>query len=56
MLLLVRAVVAVSISHWASHVTSRLSDHPAQVDSTRKVLELMAVEQFLTPQFALVPQ
>jgi integrator complex subunit 5 len=53
---LVRAVVAVSISHWASHVTSRLSDHPAQVDITRKVLELMAVGQFLPPQLALVPQ
>ena len=51
---LVRAVVAVSISHWTSHVTSRLPDHPAQVDSTRKVLELMAVGLFLTPQFALV--
>ena len=53
---LVRAVVAVSISHWASLVTSRLSDHLAQLDSTRKVLELMAVGQFLTQQFALVPQ
>lgn len=53
---LVRAVVAVSISHWASHVTSRLSDHPAQVDITRRVLELMAVGQFLPPQLALVPQ
>ena len=47
-------VRAVSISHWASHVTSRLSDHPAQVNSTRKVLELMEVGLFLTPQFALV--
>ena len=37
------SAVAVSISHWASHVTSRLSDHPAQVDRTRKVLELMGV-------------
>ena len=53
---LVRAVVAVSISHWASHVTSRLSDHPAQVSITRRVLELMAVGQFLPPQLALVPQ
>jgi len=53
---LVRAVVAVSISHWASHVTSRLSDHPAQMDITRRVLELMAVGQFLPPQLALVPQ
>ena len=53
---LVRAVVAVSISHWASLVTSRLSDDLAQVDSNRKVLELMAVGQFLTQQFALVPQ
>jgi len=53
---LVRAVVAVSISHWASHVTSRLADHPAQVDITRRVLELMAVGQFLPPQLALVPQ
>ena len=50
------SAVAVSISHWAGLVTSRLSDHLAQVDSTRKVLELMAVEQLLTPQFALVPQ
>ena len=53
---LVRAVVAVSISHWAIHVTSRLSDHPAQVPITRGVLELMAVGQFLPPQLALVPQ
>jgi len=53
---LVRAVVAVSISHWASHVTSRLTDHPAQVDITRRVLELMAVGQFLPPQLALVPR
>jgi len=53
---LVRAVVAVSISHWASHVTSKLTDHPAQVEVTRKVLELMAVGQFLPPQLALVPQ
>jgi len=53
---LVRAVVAVSISHWASHVTSRLTDHPAQMDITRRVLELMAVGQFLPPQLSLVPQ
>jgi integrator complex subunit 5 len=39
---LVRAVVAISISYWASLITSRLCDHLAQVDSTRKVLELMA--------------
>jgi len=53
---LVRAVVAVSISHWASHVTSKLTDHPAQLSTTKKVLELMAVGQFLPPQLALVPQ
>jgi len=53
---IVRAVVAVSISHWASHVTSKLSDHPGQVETTRKVLNLMAVGQFLPPQLALVPQ
>ena len=54
--MLVRAVVAVSIFHWQSHITSRLTDHPVQLDNTRRVLELMAIGQFLPPQLALVPQ
>ena len=53
---LVRAVVAVAILHWQSHITSSLSDHPRQLEVTRRVLELMAVGQFLPPQLALVPQ
>ena len=53
---LIRAVVAVSISHWASHVTSRLGDHPAQLATTRRVLDLMAVGQFLPPQLCIVSQ
>jgi len=53
---LVRAVVAVSIFHWQSHITSRLTDHPVQLDNTKRVLELMAIGQFLPPQLALVPQ
>ena len=54
--MLVRAVVAVSIFHWQSHITSRLTDHPVQLENTRRVLELMAIGQFLPPQLALVPQ
>ena len=45
-----------SIFHWQSHITSRLTDHPVQLDNTRRVLELMAIGQFLPPQLALVPQ
>ena len=48
--------MAVSIFHWQSHITSRLTDHPVQLDNTRRVLELMAIGQFLPPQLALVPQ
>ena len=75
--MLVRAVVAVSVFHWQSHITSRLTEHPQQLQTTRsqsasnsscsssyflysplsrKVLELMAVGQFLPPQLSLVPQ
>ena len=52
---LVRAVLAVLISHWSSHVTSRLSDHAHQARVTAQVLDLMAVGQFVPPQLALVP-
>ena len=48
--------MAVSIFHWQSHITSRLTDHPVQLDNTKRVLELMAIGQFLPPQLALVPQ
>ena len=53
---LVRAVVAVSIFHWQSHITSKLTHHPVQLNNTKRVLELMAIGQFLPPQLALVPQ
>ena len=52
---IVRAVVAVLISHWSSHVTSALTNHPAQLETTVKVLELMAVGQFIPPQLAITP-
>jgi len=52
---LVRAVLAVLISHWSSHVTSSLSHHPQQLEVTVKVLDLMAVGQFIPPQLGLVP-
>ena len=53
---IVRAVMAVLISHWSSHVTSCLTDHPAQLSLTVKVLELMATGQFIPPQLAITPQ
>jgi len=53
---IVRAVMAVLISHWSSHVTSALTDHPAQLEVTVKVLELMSVGQFIPPQLAVTPQ
>jgi len=52
---LIRAVLAVLISHWSSHVTSSLTHHPQQLDVTVKVLDLMAVGQFIPAQLALVP-
>ena len=52
---IVRAVVAVLISHWSSHVTSSLTNHPDQLETTVKVLELMAVGQFIPPQLAITP-
>ena len=52
---IVRAVMAVLISHWSSHVTSALANHPAQLETTVKVLELMAVGQFIPPQLAITP-
>ena len=52
---IVRAVMAVLISHWSSHVTSALSNHPAQLETTVRVLELMAVGQFIPPQLAITP-
>ena len=53
---IVRAVMAVLISHWSSHVTSALTDHPVQLEMTVRVLELMAVGQFIPPQLAVTPQ
>ena len=48
--------MAVSIFHWQSHITSKLTHHPVQLNNTKRVLELMAIGQFLPPQLALVPQ
>jgi len=53
---IVRAVMAVLISHWSSHVTSSLTGHPAQLQLTVRLLELMAVGQFIPPQLAITPQ
>ena len=36
--------------------TARLAEHVMTILTTRRVLELMAVGQFLPPQLALVPQ
>ena len=52
---LVRAVLAVQFSHWQSHTTSSLANHPEQTKNTVKVLELMALGQFTPPQLSLVP-
>ena len=52
---LVRALLAVQFSHWQSHTTSSLANHPEQTKNTVKVLELMALGQFTPPQLSLVP-
>jgi len=54
---IMRAVLALSIAHWQSSVASKVTDHgSATAATTRKVLELMSVGQFLPPQLAVVPQ
>ena len=52
---LVRALLAVQFSHWQSHTTSSLVNHPEQTKNTVRVLELMAIGQFTPPQLSLVP-
>ena len=52
---LVRALLAVQFSHWQSHTTSSLANHPEQTRNTVRVLELMALGQFTPPQLSLVP-
>ena len=53
---IIRAVLAVLISHWSGHVTSSLSEHPSQLETTVRVLDLMAIGQYVPPQLGLVPQ
>ena len=53
---IIRAVLAVLISHWSGHVTSSLAEHPGQLETTVKVLDLMAIGQYVPPQLGLLPQ
>jgi hypothetical protein len=36
-----RAVVAVSISHWQSNASSRLTDHPQQLGTANRIRDVL---------------
>lgn len=44
---LLRALMAVQMNHWQASVARRASDNPRQLETTKRILELMSVGQFL---------
>ena len=48
--------MSVCISHWQSTAASRLSNYPDQINTTKRVITLMGVGQFIPGHLALVAE